>query len=509
MPSQMVGSRLDMPVPQAAPFEAAALSVVGPAATQPSSRPGAATTAPARHFVLSPLSVINLTFGHNPGIRERCHNFQAEEARYDFFYTSRDSLTVGTKLDSTFTGERDPPEQKQRDRQHVAEVFVEKRFFNTSRLDISTGYRFGQEQWTAVQSSHPFVKGSLRYPLWTSREALQRASEEIVRQNDLNDAQLDYLQTVRSNLQKSFNFFYGAMQMRARVELLHLWLEDLYLLRDEIKGINNGSSSSDLRRVEAQIGTTEARYREVQGRLDIEIDALKSAIGLPFDATVEIVDEPFNPFADASREDLLRLSIATDPEIATLKNAMSNAQVQLNLARRGKWDAALVFSGESQLEGAQADRGTSEWRLSAGIELRAIDERVTGSLEREALADIERFHQAVRNRENQIHVETLGSLINLRTALVNNKELNRNLDRYVRDYTTGLAAYRQGELNIDDLLVRRENLFKQQREVVWTNSDLGYQVSRLCSSTGKFFELINQLNNHQSEPPATGPAMPE
>jgi len=508
MPSQMVGSRLDMPVPHAAPAKVTASPAARPAATQPSSRPTAPTTAAVPHFLLSPLSVINLTFNHNPGIRERYHNFQAEEARYDFFYTSRDSLTVGTRLDSTFAGERDR-EHKQRDRHHVAEVFVEKLFFNTSRLDVSSGYRFSEEQWSGVRSSHPFVKGSLRYPLWTSRVALQRASEEIVRQNDLNDAQLEYLQTVRLNLQESFNFFYGAIQMAARIELIRLWLEDLHLLRDELGGIKDGGASSDLERVEAEIATAEARYREVQGRLEIEIDAIKAAVGLPFDATVEILDEPFNPFADASREELLRLSIATDPEIATLKNAVSNAQVQLDLARRGKWDAALVFSGECQFEGARAEQGTSEWYLSAGIELSAIDDRVTGSLEREALADIERFHQAVRNRENEIHVETLGSLISLKTAMINIEELSSNLDRYVRDYTTGLAEYRSGGLNIDDLLVRRENLFKQQREVVWSRSSLGHQVARLCSSTGKFFDLINRWNNDQTEPPVTGPAMPE
>ncbi len=493
LPSQTVESALAMPVPRSGIADAPTPTSMPAVATQPSDD-GAPTPPPSAHYALAPVRVINLAFNNQPAIKQRYQSFKAEEARYDFFYTSRDSLTPGMRVFNKVAGERDPIDGPYRDREHVAEMFVEKRFFNTSRLSFSTGYRVTGEQWTGEQANHPFVAGSLRYPLSASREALQRASEQIVRQNDLDNAKLNYLETVRTRLQWALFDYFGTIDTRDRLEMPRRWLHDLRNMTVEIRQVTDRDVESDLQRVQAEVASVEADWRDLSGRLEVRLDELKASIGLPFDSTLELLDEPFNPFAGVSRERLLELSLATDPEIATLRNGVRNAQAQLDLARRGKWDAALIFSGESDLEGDQGNQGASQWKVSASVELRRVDERVTTSLEREALANIERNQQAIRARENNIHVGTLDPMIRMKTLTLNIKHLTSNLDRYRRNYDEGLARYRQGELNIDDLLSRRQELFSQQREIINSKRRVGGAIAQLCSATGMFFDLINEHN---------------
>lgn len=490
MPSERLASALTLPAPGGHYLPPATAPASRPSPTQPAVATAKPTTAPATVLRLSPLSVIHLAFNHQPFIKQRYQAFKAEEARYDFFYTSRDSFTPGIRISTDLQGTRSPDEQ-QRDRQHVVELVMEKRFFNTSRLSFNAGYKVTGQQWTGAQANHPFLSATLRYPLWGSRQALQRASEQIERQNDVNDAQLRYLEAVRWRLQWALASFYETIELRERVKLLDRWLDDLRDLTAKVQATNR-NPTADLRRIQAEITSVQARRRELQGRYEIELGALKANIGLPFDCRLELIEEPFNPFAGLSLRELVRLSVTTDPEIATHRNAIRDAQAQLELARRGKWDTALLLSGESQIEGSQDDQGQSEWSVSAALEFRAVDRRVTTSLEREALASIKRAQQAIRARRNDIYVGALAPLTRMRTLTTNIEQLTANLDRYVRDYNTGLAEYARGKLNIDDLLTRRANLFEQQQAIIESKKRFGVSVARLCAATGKFFELLQQ-----------------
>lgn len=189
-------------------------------------------------------------------------------------------------------------------------------------------------------------------------------------------------------------------------------------------------------------------------------------------------------------ESLLKVSIDTDPEIATLRNAVRNAEVQLDLARRGRWDIALLLNGKSNLEGRGTTDGTSDWSVSTGIEISAVDPRVTTSLTRQAQANIARFNQAIAARENDIFTATLESLVRLQTIGESRDQIMASLPKYEADYRTGVEEYLAGKMNIDDLLRRRENLGDQIGVISDDTFLIGANVAELCSATGKFFELL-------------------
>ncbi|HUU83774.1 MAG TPA: TolC family protein [Phycisphaerae bacterium] len=437
---------------------------------------------------LSPRTLIPLAFNLQPDIKSEFDRFKSEEARYDFFYTSRDALTPRFNVGNVL-GESRADEGVTRDREHVAELGVEKLFFDTTEADVAVGYRSAATDQAI--GDHPFLSASLRYPLWVSRRKLERTSEDIFRRNELNDAQLDYIEEVRSRLEGALFKFYEVMGLERELKHLERWNSDLESLARRIDEIEDRDVSTDRRRVAAEITRVGAEFRKQTGWYEIQLARLKSHCGLPFHVRLEMVDEPFNPFEGAAHEELFQASIATDPEIATLRNALRNAEVQLDLARRGKWDVTLMLNGESGLEGRGEDEGVSDWSVSAGVEVSAVDRRVTESLERQAQANIHRFVQAIAARENSIFVDTLEPVVRIETLSASRDELIANLPRYQDDYDTGLAEYLASRLAIDDLLSRRETLFGQEEEISGLTSLVGYNVAELCSATGRFFELLD------------------
>ena len=473
LPSARLANRIDLPVPTSA-------------ASEPS-HDRLSTDFRGETCGLSPLSVIKLSFDLQPDIKSSFQRFKSEEARYDFFYVSRDSLTPRLRVSNTFDESR-ADEMVARDRNHTVEMSVEKHFFDTTELNVGMGYETVEADDDI--GNHPFVSASLRYPLWVSRRKLERTSEEIFRQNELNDTQLAYIQQVRQGLQNAMFKYYDVVHLTRRNTHYESWKADVVALREKVDAITDRDASSDRSRLEAEIAKVNADLRIALGWCDIQIGRLKSAIGLPFHTQIELENGPFNPFEGMTHEGVLQASIETDPEIATLRNAVSNAEVQLDLARRGKWDLSFLLSGQSSLEGRSTDEGISDWSVSAGLDVSAVDTRVTDSLMRQAEANIQRFAQAIAARENAIFVDTLEPLVRIDTLGASRDDLVGNLPRYEDDYRTGIDAYLTGELNIDDLLKRRENIFDQQDQISYLTFLVGANVAELCAATGKFFELL-------------------
>ncbi len=464
-------------------------------------------------YRLTPHSVIEIAFDNEPDIKSSYQRYMSEEARYDFFVVSRDSLTprMVTRNDISESRTNVPDSARpgrltgavSRRRQNSVEFNVEKQFFDTTELDFGVGLStLARDETDGVQ---PFLSASVRYPLWVSRQKLERTSEEIFRRNELSTAQLGYIQTVRSRLENALRSFFNVLNLRRQVDHAASWERDLRNLTTRMEEIAGRDLTTDRSRVRAELAKASAFLGEIAGRLDIDRERLKGSCGLPFHAQIQLVDEAFNPFLGAAHDDLLRASIETDPEIATLRNEQRNAEVQLDLARRGKWDVSLLFDANSNLDGGTDLDGNSDWQLSVGVDVSAVDSRVTDSLGRQAQARIARFRQAIIARENRIFVDTLEPIIRIETLGASRDELKANIPRFREDFVSGIEQYIQGTLNIDDIVKRRESLFDQQQRVARLTFIVGINIAQLCTATGKFFDLINDHTDTADVDRALGP----
>lgn len=484
VPSQRLETRVNLPVPTSA-FE-----LPGPDRLR-------ATNGGTR-MELTPLSLIQTAFDRQPDIKSSYHRYKSEEARYDFFFSSRDSLTPRMQVSNDFReGRIDETVTRQRD--HTVELSLEKRFFDTTDFNLGVGY--DTNEFENDIGNAPFVSASLRYPFQASREKLERTSEDIFRQIELSDVQLDYIQLVRSRLEQTLFRFYQVADLMRRVQFFEDWIADLLTLEEALSGIDGRDVSSDRQRLQSELTRARADLRNEGGLRDVQITRLKSDLGVPFYTELEIHDVPFNPFVGMRHAELLRLSIETDPEIATLRNSMKNAEVQLDLARRGTWDIALLLGGGSTLEGRGTKNTTSDWNVSVGLDVSAVDPRVTGSLSRQAQANIARFQQAIAARENAIFADVFEPLTRIETLGQSRLELIARLPRFQEDYADASSQYLKGTFSIDDLLQRRQNLFDQNQEISRLTFLVGANVAELCAATGKFFELIGDAPATTDEPP--------
>jgi outer membrane protein TolC len=447
-------------------------------------------TGNGRVFVISPRALIPIAFDLMPDIKSSYQRFKSEEARYDFFYAARDSLTPRLSIQHSYKEGRVLYEDTTRKHAEQVQLSLEKRFFDTTLANVGVGMK--TEQSEGGQGEQPFVSASLRYPLWASRERLERTSEEIFRRNELNDTQLSYIQTVRNRLQRALTKYYEVVQIRARIDSLEAWQQDLGSLHTRLSDHEALTIDADRRRLDAETTRVQSLLRNQRGWYQVQLARLKQQIGIPFYAEVQLVEEPFNPFEGADHRELLIRIMETDPEIATQRNAMDNAIVQFDLARRGRWDVALQLAGSSSLEGSTDYEGDSDWSVSVGLNVSAVDTRVTESLMRQAQANMSRFNEAIAGRENAIYTATLEPLVRLDTLGQSRLDNIENLPLYEQDYRTSVDEYLTGNYTIDDVLTRRNNLYDQQEEVNRLTFLLGANVSELCAATGLFFEILDK-----------------
>ncbi len=478
VPSARRGSIVDLPIPASI--------------DQKLSADRLDTTIDGKNYLLSARTLISTAFENQPNIASTYALFKSEEARYDFFYTSRDSLTPRLTISNAYNETRSKDDVN-RNRDHSIKFGIEKQFFDTTRLDVAVGY--DSNATNEAIGNQPFLSGNIRYPLAVSREKLERTSEDIFRRNALDDAQLAYIQEIRRRLERTLFRFYEVINLTRNVDDYTSWKSELEALQSVVDSTKEHDAETDRSRLSAELTRVSALLRNVAGRLEIQIARLKDSIGLPFHAKLELVDEPFNPFEGLSHDELLRASIDTDPEIATLRNSKRNAEVQLDLAQRGTWDLALQLGGQSRLEGRGENDGLSDWSVTIGFDVSAVDSRVTNSLTRQAQANINRFERAIAARENQIFVDTLEPLVRIETLSQSRTELKGNLPRFKDDYKKGIEQYKTGTLNIDNLLIRRETLFTQQNEIARLKFLVGANVAQLSAATGKFFELLSDNTN--------------
>jgi outer membrane protein TolC len=253
---------------------------------------------------------------------------------------------------------------------------------------------------------------------------------------------------------------------------------------------NDPEVIKDCDKVLATITSEQAELETLIGRLEIESQSLKSHIGLPFECEILLDSEDFNPFRGKSQKELLRVSLETDPEIKVLRNAITNAEAELDLAQRGKWDTSFFLRGERTLTGTGSREGEHGYSIGAGVGIRHIDPRITKSMEREARADIRRYQNAIKSRENEIFVDTTDSLIGMETNANKFRSLTENLPRYSTDYESGVTKYFNRQITIDELLEKRDDYYSEQRWIAESREHYSSNVADLCASTAQYLEYL-------------------
>jgi hypothetical protein len=450
-------------------------------------------------ILLEPRSVIRLTVELSPGIIRARERKASKEARYDFFLSNRRSISYGFGVDFDY------------DRWHVGpnsglwksvepQISISKDFYNTTSASFSTGYTL--DDFQEGHQADAFVEAEVTMPLFGSRESLERSNDKIFQQNELSDAQLDYYREIRQNIRTSLDMLAWAQRSQERLKYDIALVGDYEELLDRAKAVSSRDTTPDQIKLAAVIAS--ARTESAGSRTDLEvgIQRVKLAVGLPFDTPVELSEEAFNPFEKQGEEELCRIALDTDEEMRTLLNSIKNSQAELRLARQGKWDTSLSLSARRDFAGGGERSDQHGYLISTGFEIKTIDPRISRSLESIALANIREYRSAIESRRRSIFADTSESCTQLRGKLDEVRERSANLDRYWESYVRALELYDTGHVGIEELIQRRRDIYGEQDEICRSRHRAREQITALIASTGMYEEFLDGENGKDSDAPS-------
>ena len=433
------------------------------------------------------VAVIRLTVRFSPRIRGAYERKLAEEARYDFFIYNREAFSYGASAPFEYNRHHNE-DATSLEKVLSPQVFVRKEFYNTARASVSVGYDL-----TDYQNGHEgnaFVSTTVSVPLFASREALERSNDKIYQQNKVNDARLEYYQQIRDQIAEALYELSWAQNNQYGLAYQEAYRADLEELAGIVGSISGRDTSGDAAKVQATLASARAECRSSANNFENSVEYLRNRIGIPFSTPVKIVPDGFNPFQGESQEELERVAVETDEEIKTLLNSIKNAQLELELARKGKWDTTLNVGASRDFAGSGDQGGDQGYSLLAGVEFTHIDNRISKSLEKIALANIREYKSAIVNRRREIHTNIADAYTSLvvHTAEVSSREAN--LPKYAEDYRNGIEMYKAGSLSIDSLLQRRKDFLGEQQSIAEARDNVHDSLVTLMSSTGRYERYV-------------------
>ena len=444
-------------------------------------------------LALDPVTVMRLTVRFSPEIARAFERKAAEEARYDFFIASRSALSYGMGAAVGYDRYHVGPE-RYLEKTLGPEVFLRKDFYNTAQASLSTGYFL--DDYQDGHNSDAFLRATVSVPLFASREALQRSNDKIFQQNEVNDARLSYYREIRSTIRHALESLAWAQLNQERLGCMNEHLADVEELLNEAKSITDRDTSADQLKLAAIIASTGADINGARNRLNTSVSRLKLTMGIPFQTMVELAETEFNPFQGEGEERLCKIALETDEEMKTLLNSIKSAQLELALARKGKWDTSLFLSGRRNFAGGGGLQDQGSYSLATGVEVRKIDSRISRSLENIALANIREFTNAREGRMREILTETMEACITLASQLEEVQVRVSNLARYWESYSKGIELYDSGHITIDELIQKRQEILSEQEQISESRNLARENVANLLASTGRYEQFVN------GEPPA-------
>jgi outer membrane protein TolC len=459
-------------------------------------------------LMLDEVQVIRLTARYSPRIQRAYERKLAEEARYDFFIYSREAFSYGA--DADFEYDRFHKDAGRSVEKTLSpNVFVRKEFYNTASASTSVGY----DLWD-YQSGHEgnaFAQASVSIPLFASREALARSNEKIYQQTEVNDARLAYYQQIRWQVSGALYNLSWAQHNQETLEILAAYKADLEEMLRVVSSITSRDTSADAEKVQATLATVNAEFDSTQNEFEISCERLKNAIGIAFDTKVSVSSKDFNPFTGEGQDELEQVAVETDEEIKTLLNSIKNAQAELELARKGKWDTSLSVTAKREFAGSGDAGGDADYLLATGVSVTRIDERISRSLEKVALARIRENRSAIVNRRREIHTDVVDAFKNLKGRTAEGAARKANLPKYCDDCAKGIELYKAGSITVDALLQKRESLNNERDEIVGARNGARESLVTLLAATGRYEQFLDKkddANGVTGRAADKGPSLP-
>jgi outer membrane protein TolC len=432
-------------------------------------------------------SIIEITFAKNLQIAAARYEIEASDYQFRRFERNLSQfvpLIVEATADrNSQSGLDDGHRLWENDDEAAVSAGFEKEFFDGKQISAGAGVRGSSDD--SGENSHPFVGGEILFPLFSSFTTLERVTERNFEENELLNAWLDFIDTVRESISESHEAYVDVE------EALGMRLLSEAAIRDYQSLLNSSfliARENDRLRVEDQIQAFQSESVDFHGEVDSALISLLETLGLDTVELDAIRHLEMNAgkyygsqYIDTDLDALIQDAIENDVEIRVLKIAQSNAELKKRLAKQGKWDIFGKLFGNYDFARRGDDRRKREgYEVGLGISIQRNDPKLLLLSMRQAEAEIRQFNAQILWRERQVEHLIKRRVSEARTLrqLIDELKASRTLRHSV--YTQKHQSFLSGQETIDNLIQTRESLFETETEL----------VERLA----KFFEIVIELD---------------
>ncbi len=445
-------------------------------------------------------SIIEITFAKNLEIAAA--RFEIEASDYQFRRFERNlSQFVPLIVESTAGRESESFREEgtrlwENEDEAVVSAGFEKEFFDGKQISGVAGMAGSSDG--RGDNNHPFIGGEIRFPLFSSFTTLKRVTERNFEENELLNAWLDFIDTVRSSISESHEAYVDVEEALGMRLLSEAAIHDFQSLLDSPF---MESRENDRLQVKDQIQAFQSESVDFRGEVDSALISLLETLGVDTAGLetirhLELNGEMYygNQYINSDIETLIQEAIQEDVEIRVLKIAQSNAELKKRLAKQGNWDIiGKLFGNYDFAQRGDDRRGREGYEVGLGFSIQRNDPKLLLLSMRQADAEIRQFNAQILWRERQVEHLIKRRVSEARTLrqLIDELKASRELRRSV--YTQKHQSFLSGEETIDNLIQSRDSLFDTEKDLVERLAKFFEIVIELDVASGYYFKHLGDL----------------
>ena len=452
-------------------------------------------------------SIIRITFEKNLEIAAAKYDIEASDYQFRRFERNLSQfvpLIVDTKAgrdSESFLEDED--RIRENDDEASASIGFEKEFFDGKKISAGSGYRRTSD--SDGDNAHPFIGGEVKFPLFSSFTTLERVTERNFEENELLNAWLDFIDTVRESISESHEAYVEVEEAAGVTLLIEAAMEDFRTIEELIADRN---LESDQLQVRDQLQALQSESVDFNGDVDAQLISLMENLGLDDVKLSEIRhlelinvgDYYGRRYIDADIDEIIREAIESDVEIRVIKVARRNAELKKQLAQKGKWDIfGKVFANYDFEQRGDDRRRRSGYELGIGFSVQRNDPKLLLLSMRQAESEIKRFNAQIQWRERKVNHLIKRKVSQARSIRLLIEELKESRELRHSVFAQKLESYQAGEETMDNLIQSRESLYDTEKDLLERLSDFFEIVIELDVTSGFYFKHLGDLVNEIGE----------
>jgi len=433
-------------------------------------------------------SIIQLVFGQNPEVVATRYALAAAEFQFKDFVRNLSQFTPLVFRSDISRDQR----QYEEGQVYSTQVGMEKEFFDGS--SIFTGIGHGGNFGDPESGKGQFLETDITFPLFGSNTTLRRITARSREENELLNARLEYVDTIRDNIREAQFNYIDLLTHLERVAMRKACIEDykgfLTIARAESYPVERQQIETAIQSAEADMIVYDEILNNILIRLRFSIG--QEEISLSQVSSFDLYAEDYygKSYLNCTVDELLAEANRNDINIRVLENARKSSYEKKRLAEEGKWDVFVDFSAQYDINGDGSLRDDNGYLMGFGLRITKIDPVLLNYSLSRAVAEINKYNALIRAQQLETKNQIDREWFMARNRRKQFEELFASIKSQREVYLQKRKDYAEGKETIDNLIDSRELIMFTEITLTHSLEGLYSSIVRLDHACGVYFTKL-------------------